>query len=162
MYEQIKGMENIKEMEIEEVVEFHNHFQTKINNKEMSKTDFKQQFNLSMHELFTYIFDTGNYTTNKGLLVKGTPRKRSKKQNEKLTLTDKEINFLKNLVKQGLEDYRDPTIQEKVAREKKIQQTTYFTQEINEQFNNYCQNHKRFSKSEHILMALLEYMDKYK
>lgn len=162
MYDNITSMEDIKEMEIEKAVEFYNYYQTKITNKEITKADFKKQFNFTMHELYSYIFDTENYTTNKGLLVKGTPRKRSKKQIEKPTLTDNEINFLKNLVRQGLEDYRDPAIQEKVAGEKKIQQTTYFTQEINEQFNNYCQNHKRFSKSEHILMALLEYMDKYK
>ena len=117
-------------------------------------------YHFLFYKTFIYIFPI--CLNSKGLLVKGTPRKRSKKQIEKPVLTDKEINFLKNLVRQGLEDYRDPTIQEKVAGEKKIQQTTYFTQEINEQFNNYCQNHKRFSKSEHILMALLEYMDKYK
>lgn len=159
MYEYIKSLDDLIKLGIEEVVKFHNYYIEEFEAGRISKSEFRQQHNIHFSHVIQHIKSTKQYKLQGSLFVAGTPRQFKKK--EKPVLTDKEINFLKELARKGLTDYRSPELQESVSGGK-IKQTVYFTDEINEQFNEYCKNHKRFNKSQHLLMALAEYMDKYK
>ena len=128
MYDEIKSINQVKEMEIENVVEFHNFYQDLINKKEYTKIDFKNKFGFTMNEVYKIVFSSGNYTTKKGLLIKGTPRRKTNKKIEKPILTDREILYLKDLINKGIKDYRDPEIQELIARGEKKPETIYLNE----------------------------------
>lgn len=163
MYDEIKSFEQLKAKGIEEMVNFHNYYIDEIEAGNITKNEIKERHNFTFGQVFNYIYQSGNYKIKNKKLVKGQ-KKEKRKGKEAPTLTPAEIIALKQLVKNGLEDFRSPEHQELIAQgtsseKKKI--LFQFSPEVAEKFERYADTHKRFNKSEHIMLAILEYMEKY-
>lgn len=173
MFEEITTEQQLKDLGLEKMAEFYNYYAIKIKDKTITKQDITAKHNITMGGLKKEL-EINGYVLKNYKLVK----EEEKEDNE---LKDYEIKYLKEfatygfsqdelkalrqILKNGLTDFRNPEhlqlIREGISKEKK-QELFKFSPTIDDDFNEYCKTHKLFNKSEHVMLALLEYMDKYK
>lgn len=162
-HENIRSWNDVLKMDLDDVLEFHNEYKKMISNGGMTEEGFVAKFGFALGTLFNYVYAKEQYSCKGGYLKKQPKSKKSKKQQEeKPVLTDAEILALKNFLANEIADIRSCENEELVAGDKTAKQCIYFVDEVDQKFKNYCQTHKRFNRSEHVMLALLEYMEKYK
>lgn len=162
-YENINSWNDVLKIDLDDAMEFHNTYKKMINNGEITEEEFVARFGFAIGTLFNYVYVKDQYSSKCGYIKKQPKNKRKKnsKPEEKPTLSDAEILAIKKLISNETADLRSAN-EELVAGDKTAKQCIYFVDEVDQQFKEYCQTHKRFNRSEHVMMALIEYMNKYK
>ena len=163
MYEEIKSFATLEAMGKEKMLEVHNYYIDEIEKGNITKAGIKEKHNFTIGQIAKSLYDTGQYKYQNKKLVKGT--RRIKNRNKTVPqLTNNEILKLREILKNGLDDFRSPDqielIKEGSSKDKQ-KMLFQFSEPVAEKFEEYSKKHKRFNKSEHIMLAILEHMDKY-
>lgn len=163
-FENVKSIENLIEMGDDAVIEFVNKILDMIENREIRIDEIKARFGFNITEARSYL--AGKYATTGGRFIKKqkTCRKRKSKQaTEKPALTDAEILELKKLIaNKPTAPVRNQKHCELALGEKEATICIHITKKFQEQFKEYCGNNRQYNQSEHVMLAVMEYMEKYK
>lgn len=94
---------------------------------------------------------------------KNKTRKSANKSVEKPSLTDEEIIELKKMVANKSDvPVRNAENVEFVSGAKDATVCLHIRKEFQDKFKEYCTKNRQFNQSEHMMLAVLEYMEKYK
>lgn len=160
----VRSMENLIEMGDDAVIEFVNKILDMIDKHELAVGEMKSKFGFNITEVKNYL--ASKYATKDGRFIKKakTCRKRkSKKPVEKPSLTDEEILELKKMVANKSDvPVRNAENIEFVSGAKDATVCLHIRKEFQDKFKEYCTRNKQFNQSEHVMLAVLEYMEKYK
>lgn len=159
----VKSIENLIDMGDESVIEFVNKILDMIENREIRIDEIRSRYGFTITEAKTYLMS--KYATKDGRFLnkQKTCRKRKNKQTEKPALTDEEILALKKLVaNKNDEPVRNQKDSEFVLGTKDTTVCLHIRKDFQDEFKAYCNKNKQFNMSEHVMLAVLEYMEKYK
>lgn len=160
----VKSMENLIEMGDDAVIEFVNKILDMIDKQELAVGEMKSRFGFNITEAKNYL--AKKYATKNGRFIKKakTSRKRrSKKSSEKVALTEQEILELKRIVASKSDvPERSGSNCEFVLGTKDATICLHIKKEFQDKFKDYCAKNRQFNQSEHVMLAVLEYMEKYK
>lgn len=157
-------MENLLEMGDDAVIDFVNKILDKIENREIRIDEIKVRFGFTITDAKTYL--AKKYATTNGRFVnkpKICRKRKSKQAGEKPALTDAEIMELKKLIanKTTIPERKQKHV-ELALGEKEATICIHITKKFQEQFKEYCASNRQYNQSEHMMLAMIEYMEKYK
>lgn len=164
-FNDVKKMDDLIGMGADAVVEFYNALQDQIEQCLIEQTDVKDKYGLTVGALTNYIYQTGKYHKQGKYFLAGTKRKVNRKKRSKDSnkiLSEEEIKQIRAILEKNKISERSKQNEDLVGGEKTSKQCIYFVDEVEEKFKSYCDTHKRLNKSEHVMMAILEYMERYK
>lgn len=160
----VRSMENLIEMGDDAVIEFVNKILDMIDKHELGVGEMKSKYGFTITDAKKYLM--GKYATKNGRFVKKAKtcrKRRSKTTIDKPALTDEEILELKSMVANKLTvPVRSGSNCEFVVGAKDATMYLHVRKEFQNKFKEYCANNKQFNQSEHMMLAVLEYMEKYK
>lgn len=160
----VKNIENLIEMGDDAVIEFVNKILDMIDKHELAVGEMKSKFGFNITEAKNYL--ASKYATKDGRFIKKAKtcrKRRSKTQVEKPALTDKEILELKSMVANKLTvPVRSGSHCEFVVGSKDATMYMHVRKEFQDKFKEYCAKNRQFNQSEHMMLAVLEYIEKYK
>lgn len=143
-YSHVKSIDDLKKMGNDEMMNFYNDTEDAIAAGIIPKqrNSIKNKYGVTHGEIYNFLRSTGEYKKSGHYIIQGKPRAKS------TPITSEEALYLQKLLQ--------------VTREKKdIQKCVHFNQEINERFCSFLLSHPELNLSEHIMMALIDYMDHY-
>lgn len=162
-YANVKSMENLIEMGDDVVIDFVNNILDMIKNREIRIDEVKSRYGFNITDAKLYL--ASKYATKNGRFIKKpkTCRKRKTKiMIEQPALTDEEILALKEMVSNKIDvPERDQKDSKFVLGDKDTTICLHVIKEFQDEFKAYCQKNKQYNQSEHMMLAVLEYMKKY-
>ncbi len=142
-YSHVKSIDDLKKMGNDELMNFHNLTVDAIAAGIISKkrNALKNKYGVTHGEIYNFLRSTEKYRKAGDYIIEGKPRVKSAKN------TPEDL-YLQKLLQ--------------VTREKKdIQKCVHFNQDINERLGAFLLMHPELNLSEHIMIALIDYMDHY-
>lgn len=159
----VKSIEILLEMGDDAVIEFVNKILDMIDKQELAVGEMKSKYGFTITEAKNYL--ASKYATKDGRFIKKpkTCRKRKKNKSiEKPALTDDEILELKKMIASKSDvPVRKAENIEFVSGAKDTTVCLHIRKEFQDKFKDYCAKNKQFNQSEHVMLAVLEYMEKY-
>lgn len=160
----VRSMENLIEMGDDAVIEFVNKILDMIDKHELAVGEMKSKFGFNITEAKNYL--ASKYATKDGRFIKKAKtcrKRRSNKSVEKPSLTEAEIIELKKMVANKSDvPERSGSNCEFVLGTKDATVCLHIRKEFQDKFKEYCAKNRQFNQSEHVMLAVLEYMEKYK
>lgn len=162
-YEHIKCMDDLMQMNDDEAIEFVNRLLDQIENREIRIDEIKSAYGFNITEAKQYLAKkfatTGQRFVKKPKIVR---KRKAKTIEEKPVLSDKEILDLKQMIENMKNPVRNANYCELALAEKDATICVHITKRFQERFKEFCSINRQFNQSEHIMLAVMEYMEKYK
>lgn len=162
-FNDVNNLEDLISKGDTDVIYFVNKISDMLENNEINFNGVKEKYGFPISDAKTYL--AGKYATknNRFLQKEKISRKRKlKKSADKLIFTNNEIMALKEIIANKNDvPVRNQNDIEFVLGEKDATVCLHIKKEFQEQFKEYCNNNRQFNMSEHVMLAVLEYIKKY-